>query len=25
MGDIIKASFEFVRNHYEKVDMHDLF
>ncbi|MEK9613962.1 MAG: hypothetical protein VW080_08570 [Flavobacteriaceae bacterium] len=25
MGDIIKASFDFVRNHYEKVDMHDLF
>jgi hypothetical protein len=25
MGDIMKASFQFVRLHYEKVDMHDLF
>jgi len=25
MGDIMKASFKFVRLHYEKVDMHDLF
>jgi hypothetical protein len=25
MGDIMLASFNFVRLHYEKVDMHDLF
>jgi hypothetical protein len=25
MGDIMMASFNFVRLHYEKVDMHDLF
>lgn len=25
MGDIMHASLNFVRNHYEKVDMHDLF
>ena len=25
MGDIMHASFNFVRLHYEKVDMHDLF
>jgi len=25
MGDIMHASLHFVRNHYEKVDMHDLF
>jgi hypothetical protein len=25
MGDIMYASLHFVRNHYEKVDMHDLF
>jgi hypothetical protein len=25
MGDIMQASFNFVRLHYEKVDMHDLF
>ena len=25
MGDIMEASFNFVRLHYEKVDMHDLF
>ncbi|MDA8948485.1 hypothetical protein N9H57_05035 [Flavobacteriaceae bacterium] len=25
MGDIVQASLRFVRRHYEKVDMHDLF